>query len=81
MSNGTLESYIERLTTLEREKKQVADLVRDLKAEAKSTGFDPDALAEVVRRILWDEEKIAKAKEKAESAKLYAERIGQLNLF
>jgi uncharacterized protein (UPF0335 family) len=81
MSNGTLESYIERLTTLEREKKQVADLVRDLKAEAKSTGFDPDALAEVVRRVLWDEDKVAKAKEKAEAAKLYAEKIGQLNLF
>ena len=81
MSNESLDKYIERLTTLEREKKQVADLVKDLKAEAKSTGFDPDALAEVVRRILWDEDKVAKAKEKAEAAKLYAEKIGQLNLF
>ena len=81
MSNESLDKYIERLTTLEKEKAQVTDLIKDLKAEAKSTGFDADAIQELVRRMLWDEAKVAKAKEKAEAAKLYAEKIGQLNLF
>ncbi len=76
-----LNTYIDRLATLEREKKQVSELVKDLKTEAKSEGFDPDALAEVVRRMLFDEDKVAKLKEKAELAKLYAEKLGQLTLF
>lgn len=81
MSNETLDSYIKRLTELEREKATTGSIIKELKGEIKSVGYDPDAISEVVRRILWDEKKIAKAREKAETARLYAERIGQLTLF
>ena len=81
MSNESLNGYIDRLVSLEREKKTVTGLVKDLKQEDKSAGYDPEAITEVCNRILWDEKKKEKARAKAEMARLYAEKIGQLALF
>jgi len=81
MSNESLSSYIDRLVTLEMEKKENAEMIKELKTEAKSSGFDAAALAEVVRRKLWDEKRKTKAKEKDNAARLYAKEIGQLHLF
>jgi len=81
MSNISLDSYIDRMFSLEKEKKQATDMIKDLKSEAKSNGFDSEAISEVVKRRLMDEKKIAKLREKAETARMYAEKIGQLNLF
>ena len=41
MSNESLNGYIDSLVSLEREKKTVTGLVKDLKQEAKSAGYDP----------------------------------------
>ena len=65
MSNESLSSYIDRLMQLELERKENSEMIKDLKTEAKGSGFDAEALAEVVRRKMWDEKKKAKAKEKA----------------
>lgn len=81
MSNGSLSSYVNRLMQLELERKENSEIIKELKTEAKSSGFDPDALAEVVRRKMWDEKKKTKAKEKDNAARLYAREIGQLHLF
>jgi len=81
MSNQALASYVERLTSLEEEKKDVLGHIKELKAEAKSTGYDPAALAEVVKRKMMDDDKKKKAAQKAEIARLYAKEIGQLQLF
>lgn len=81
MSNESLSSYIDRLMQLEIERKENSEMIKELKTEAKSSGFDPEALAEVVRRKMWDEKKKAKAKEKDTAARLYAKEIGQLHLF
>ena len=59
----------------------VIEMIKELKTEAKSSGFDAAALAEVVRRKLWDEKRKTKAKEKDNAARLYAKEIGQLHLF
>ena len=44
-----LKAFVERIERLEEEKKAIADDVRDVYAEAKSTGFDVKALRTVVR--------------------------------
>jgi len=81
MSNSEIGSYIDRLHALEKEKIQAAEMIKELKAEAKSNGFDAEAIAEVVKRMMMKEERLKKLREKEEAARLYAENKGQLNLF
>jgi uncharacterized protein (UPF0335 family) len=40
---------VERIERLEEEKKEVADQIRDVYAEAKALGYDTKALREVIR--------------------------------
>lgn len=44
-----LKSIVERIERLEEEKKQFADDIRDVYAEAKGNGFDVKALRSVIR--------------------------------
>ena len=44
-----LKSFIERVERLEEEKKTISDDIRDVFAEAKSSGFDVKALRTVIR--------------------------------
>ncbi|MGF7149413.1 uncharacterized protein (UPF0335 family) [Sphingomonas zeicaulis] len=44
-----LQLFIERIERLEEEKKGIADDVRDVYAEAKSTGFDVKTMRAIVR--------------------------------
>jgi uncharacterized protein (UPF0335 family) len=44
-----LKSFIERIERLEEEKKTIADDIKEVFAEAKSTGFDTKALREVLK--------------------------------
>ena len=44
-----LRGIIERIETLEAEKSEIAEQVKDVYAEAKGNGFDPKILREVVR--------------------------------
>lgn len=44
-----LRAFIERIERLEEEKKGIADDIRDVFAEAKSGGFDPKIMRQVVR--------------------------------
>ena len=43
-----LRSIIERVEKLEEEKKAIADDIKDVYAEAKSTGFDTKALRKII---------------------------------
>ena len=81
MDNSNLQSYVDRLVKLTTEKKQISDFISDLKAEAKSNGFDPGALDEIVSRIVAKEELLQRRKQREEIARVYAEAIGQLSLF
>jgi len=49
-SNGQLKSITERINTLEDQKKDTTNDIRDVYAEAKSNGFNPKALRVVVRK-------------------------------
>ena len=81
MGNANLRSYIDRLVKIKQEQRQTAEFLSDVKAEAKSNGYDTGALDEIVSRIIAKEELLKRRKEREEIAKVYAEAIGQLNLF
>lgn len=54
MSDGNvaadqLRLFIERIERLEEEKKGMQDDIKDVYLEAKSTGYDPTAMKEIVR--------------------------------
>ena len=44
-----LRSIIERVERLEEERKALADDIKDIFAEAKSAGFDPKVLRQIIR--------------------------------
>lgn len=54
MSDGNisaeqLRQYIERIETLEEEKKGISDDIKDVYSEAKGTGFDTKIMKQIVR--------------------------------
>ena len=49
VSATQLRQYIERVETLEEEKKGIADDIKDVYAEAKATGFDTKTMKALVR--------------------------------
>ena len=49
VSAEQLKQFIERVETLESEKKAIADDIRDVFAEAKMTGFDVKTMRSIVR--------------------------------
>ena len=56
MDNANLQSYIDRLVKIKQEQRQLAEFLSDVKAEAKSNGYDTGALDEIVSRIIAKEE-------------------------
>lgn len=74
-SNGQLKSITERINRLEDEKKQTADDIRDVYAEAKSNGLDPKALRVIIRRQRADKAKLAEHEAVVE---LYMQNLGML---
>jgi len=80
-NSANLQSYVDRLAKLKLEQKQLSEFMSDLKAEAKSNGFDPGAIDEIASRIVAKEELLKRRKEREELARVYAESIGQMSLF
>ena len=73
VANERLRLLIERIETLEAEKKGIADDIKDVYTEAKSAGFDAKAMKQVVRL-----RKKEKAEREAEEAMidLYKTALG-----
>ncbi len=57
--NNQLRSITERINNREDAKKEIAEEIREIYTEAKSNGFDPKALREIVKRQRADAEKLA----------------------
>ncbi|MEO0412599.1 MAG: DUF2312 domain-containing protein [Pseudomonadota bacterium] len=49
ISGQILRSFIERIENLEERKKEIADDIRDVYAEAKSSGFDSKVMRQVIK--------------------------------
>jgi uncharacterized protein (UPF0335 family) len=58
-SNAQLKAIVERIHTLEDEKKQCGDAIRDIYSEAKGNGYNPVALRVIVRKQRADAKKAA----------------------
>lgn len=68
-----LKSFIERVERLEEEKKGIAEDIKDVYAEAKSTGFDTKTLRRIVSLRKMDAQKRQEADELLD---LYMSAIG-----
>lgn len=49
VSGGQLKQFIERIERLEEEKGGISEHIRDVYAEAKSNGFDPKIMRQVLK--------------------------------
>ena len=54
-----LRQYIERVERLEEEKKALMSDIKDIFAEAKSSGFDPKTMRQIIRIRAMDEDVLA----------------------
>jgi uncharacterized protein (UPF0335 family) len=70
-----LKAFVERVERLEEEKKAIADDVRDVYAEAKSSGFDTKALRTVVKLRKMD---LNERKEQEAVLETYMHALGML---
>jgi uncharacterized protein (UPF0335 family) len=70
-----LRAFIERIETLEEEKRGVADDIKDVYTEAKSSGYDSKILRKIVSLRKMD---AAKRVEEAEILDLYMSALGML---
>lgn len=69
-----LKSFLERIEKLEEDKRIISEDVRDVYAEAKSTGFEP----KIIRKIVALRKKAEQARrEEAELLKVYASALGE----
>lgn len=68
-----LRQLIERVEHLEAEKKEIADQVKEVFAEAKGRGYDPKAMREVIKLRARDADDVA---EEAMLIELYAQAVG-----
>lgn len=74
-AKAQLLSIIERVERLEEEKKGLADDIKDVFAEAKSSGFDVKALRAVLKRRAADADKLAEHEAILET---YEQALGML---
>jgi len=70
-----LKAFVERIERLEEEKKAIADDIRDVYGEAKSSGFDVKALRTVVRLRKQD---VDERKEQEAILETYLHALGML---
>lgn len=73
IASSELRGFVERLERLDEEKKDIADQVREVKAEAKGRGYDPKIISKLIALRKRDPEDVS-----AEEAILdaYKEALG-----
>jgi uncharacterized protein (UPF0335 family) len=74
-AQGQLKSIIERIERLEVEKGEIAEQIKEVKAEAKGNGFDVKIINKVVRIRKQDR---AKRQEEEAILDLYLSAIGEI---
>lgn len=75
VSHGQLRSIVERIERLEDEKKDIADQIRDVYAEAKAEGFD----TKIIRQLISIRKKEPKVREEEQSVlEVYMSALGMI---
>jgi uncharacterized protein (UPF0335 family) len=75
VSGEQLKLFIERIETLEIEKAECIERIRDVLAEAKNEGFDVKIIRQVIKLRKMKKEEVA---EQEELLDLYRRAIGEL---
>ena len=75
VNSGHLRAFIERIEKLEEEKRAISDDIKDVYAEAKSSGFDAKAIRKIVAMRREDK---AKREEFEAVLDLYMNALGML---
>lgn len=75
MSNNQLKSIVERIEQLEIEKAAIAADIKDVYAEAKSSGFDPKIIKKVIAMRKQDADKL---REEQALIATYMDALGML---
>lgn len=75
-SKELLKSLVERIEKLTEEKQAIADDIKDVYAEAKSSGFDTPALRALIKRRAED---AAKREEREAILESYMNALGMLS--
>ncbi len=75
VARDQLRSIVERIERLEEEKKNIADDIREVYAEAKGNGFDTKVLRQVVRLRKQD---LSERQEQDAVRDLYLQALGML---
>ena len=70
-----LKSFVERIERLEEEKKEIADDIREVYAEAKGNGFDTKALRQIIKLRKID---VEERKEQEAILDVYKQALGML---
>ena len=73
-----LRAFCERIERLEEEKKAAADDIKEVFLEAKSVGYNPKALKEVLKERALDRDKVS---EHRAVVNLYANALGMHDIF
>lgn len=68
-----LKSFLDRIERLEEEKKDLAEDIKEVYAEAKGTGFEPKIMRRIIKLRKMD---IEKRREEDELLELYKAAIG-----
>lgn len=72
-TSNELRQFIERVERLEEEKKEVADQIKEVMAEAKGRGYDTKAMRKIVALRKRDKDDIA---EEEAIIEMYKEALG-----
>lgn len=59
IASDALKQFIERIERLEQEKKEIAEHIRDIFSEAKSNGFEPKIMKQVIRARKMNKDDLA----------------------
>src|SRR3546814_12775601 len=70
-----LRQYIERAERLLEERKGISDDIRDVFAEAKSQGFDPAIMKEMIKRRAIDRQKLAEREARSDERRVGKECV------
>ena len=74
-AQGQLKAIIERIERLEEEKAEIGEQIKEVKAEAKSNGFDVKTISKVVR--IRKQSRVEREQENA-MLELYLSAIGEI---
>jgi uncharacterized protein (UPF0335 family) len=75
ISADVLKSLIERIETLESEKAEIVERVKDVYNEAKSGGFDPKIMKQVIRMRKMKRNEL---QEQEELIEIYRQALGDI---